>query len=254
MQCFACCPPIRPKGYDHYPFRSSLRRLFIDSTALIKKGVLPQKEMLGFFCPGLGFLDKSGQKIGCLLHPLQNQGRDLRVLTGYQPKCARESCPASRAYAVLSAEDRLYFRDLCLGMDSFSFSSPGQNPVMRLLNLGPLLARLVFKAGPFGLAEMDSWACLGPDLPPAEGWFLAGLAGLRGKQLLWDPDLPVLLKELNHDLLCRLEPLSPRDGGEPLNCLTNEWEARFWRHLTGRNRVVPAELENWRAALNRILI
>jgi hypothetical protein len=228
--------------------------LFIESTGLIKAGVLPQKEILGFFCPGLGFLDEKGHKIGCLLHPLQNQGEDLRVLTGYQAKCARESCSASRAYALLSAAERLYFRDLCLGMDSFTFSSPRQNPLMRLLNLGPGLVRLVFRARPFDLTEMDSWVFLGPDLPPALGWLLTGLVSHRGQKLLWDPNLPGLVRLVSHDLRRRMEPLSPRNAGEHLGSLSNEWEARFWRFLTDRTRAGKAELYDWRCELARILI
>ena len=143
LTCFACCPPIRPAGHDHLDHRSSWRRFLSDNRAEFLAGRLPGKEIMGFFCPGLGFLDPAGRTAGCLYHPLRNQGQDLRVATGYQPKCARETCPELRAFARLEPAAREVLLDLCAGLDAFTFSSRRANPVMRLLGFGPAVATAV---------------------------------------------------------------------------------------------------------------
>lgn len=46
-------------------------------------------------CEYLGFLDKDEKKVGCLLHPQQNQGSDMRDVSFYgQELCAGHLCPS----------------------------------------------------------------------------------------------------------------------------------------------------------------
>ncbi len=46
-------------------------------------------------CEYLGFLDKEEKKVGCLLHPEQNSGNDMRDVSFYgQELCARHLCPS----------------------------------------------------------------------------------------------------------------------------------------------------------------
>ncbi|PKN52071.1 MAG: hypothetical protein CVU55_08425 [Deltaproteobacteria bacterium HGW-Deltaproteobacteria-13] len=48
-----------------------------------------------YCCEYLGFLDKEEKKVGCLLHPMQNDGVDMRDVSFYgQELCAGHLCPS----------------------------------------------------------------------------------------------------------------------------------------------------------------
>jgi len=246
FSCFACCPPIRPAGYEHLADRGSWRRMFAENRADFLAGRLQAKAQTGFFCPGLGFLDKAGRRVGCLLHPAANQGRDLRGPTGYRDKCERESCPESRAYAALPPAERAALMELCQGLDSFQFSSSAQNPVRRLLAFGP---RATAAAAGLGLAardELASWPWL-HELDSAHGWLLGRLVKREGAELLRRSDLAQLMAAETDKLAKQMGPSPPLEQGPPLRELCGEWEARFWLTLGGRRRARLAELEAWRA-------
>ncbi|MDR2862179.1 MAG: hypothetical protein LBV07_06505 [Syntrophobacterales bacterium] len=58
-----------------------------------------------YCCEYLGYLDASCAKVGCLLHPLQNDGEDMRHVSFYgQELCAGHFCPS---YHYLSQEESL---------------------------------------------------------------------------------------------------------------------------------------------------
>lgn len=251
LACFACCPPIRPRGYDHAQWHSSLRRLFIDSTESIRSGVLPQKIMLGFWCDGLGFLDSKGRTIGCLLHPAQNNGQDLRGPTGYQEKCARESCAPSRAFASLETEVADGLAGLCRGMDSFAFSSAA-NPLMKLLSFGPKVSKAVFSMNPGELKAISALAWL-DELDPQMGWLLGRMAGANGPSFLERHDVAVQASDAAAKLAQRIGPPPPIDSGEPPYKLCDEWEARFWKAISRRNKLRPADLRAWRECLEELI-
>lgn len=237
---------MRPAGYDHADFPGSLRRLLGENTADLRAGRGPSRPMVGFWCAGLGFLDPTGRRVGCLLHPAVNQGRDLREVTGYRDKCARESCPAARAWRELSPGAREVLFAAWQGMESFAFSSPRLNPWRRVLALGPGVAELVA-----GLAlapgEPGGWPWLAR-LAPAWGWFLARLAREQGPALWREPELDRVVEQEALALARGLGPLPPVAGGETWHALAGEWEGRFWRRLTGRDRVLPEVWRRWRAA------
>ncbi len=245
LSCFRCCPPLRPAGYDHADHRGPLRRQFSDNRTAFLQGRLPRRPVVGFSCPGLGFLDRRGRTVGCLLHPARNQGRDLRRLTGYAEKCARESCPQARAFAELEPAEQAALLESCRGMDSFQFSSLRLNPLMHLLALGPAVARA---AAGLGLERMVL-----EGLEPDRGWLLQGLIQQGGAELLLEPGLAGRLEELARELARRLAPFPPLERGEPLHVLCSEWEARFWQGLSGRRRCPARELERRRKALARLL-
>lgn len=230
LTCFACCPPIRPAGHDHLDHRSSWRRFLSDNRAEFLAGHRPEKEILGFFCPGLGFLDPAGKTAGCLYHPLRNSGQDLRVATGYQPKCARETCPELRAFARLEPASREALLDLCAGLDAFGFSSRRANPVMRLLGFGPTVAAAVA-----GLKLPDREALAGLawlwEAPPAWGWLLGRLANQGGREVLLRPGLAAEIGEITARLARELGPAPPLAGGRRAPEDGDEWEARFWLAL-----------------------
>lgn len=253
LSCFACCPPIRPAGYDHYPHRRELRREFSLHRQHFIAGRLPQRPLVGFTCPGLGFLDPQGRQVGCLLHPSRNQGRDLRELTGYRDKCARESCPETRAFRLLSAAERASLLEPCRGMDPFQFSSRSQNPLMRLLALGPEVAREAAGLGERWLEELGGLGWL-EELEPSRGWLLSRLLERRGNGLLRQPGLAGVVEDLAGELRRRLMPQPPLEtGGTPLGGICDEWEARLWRSLLGRRQARREELERWRRELAGLL-
>jgi hypothetical protein len=58
-----------------------------------------------YCCEYLGFLGDSEQRVGCLLHPLQNGGKDLRGVSFYgQELCDGHFCPS---YYYISQDEKL---------------------------------------------------------------------------------------------------------------------------------------------------
>jgi hypothetical protein len=250
LSCLACCPPIRPAGYDHADDRGSWRRILSDNRAAFLRGELPDKPMLGFFCPGLGFLDARGVTAGCLLHPAGNGGRDLRGPTGYAGKCARESCPAARAFAALAEPARAALLAACAGLDVFAFSSRRLNPVMRLLAFGPAVAGAAAGLGGLGLERMRGWSWLA-GCEPAWGWLLGLALEQAGPELLGRPGLDQALGEAAGALARALGPRPPLEQGPALAGPCGEWEARLWLALAGRRRLPGDALERWRGLARR---
>ena len=81
--------------------------------------------------------------IGCLLHPVQNGGVDLRYRTDYGEKCEREFCPEAKAFSGLALEAKKFWLHLADGLDSFSYSSRGLNPLFEMMNWGGHLLSLL---------------------------------------------------------------------------------------------------------------
>jgi len=104
------------------------------------KGVLP---ITGFSCWALGYLDKDFSLVGCLLHPVRNEGVDLRFRIDYGEKCARESCPEARAFLELGINKRGFWLHLTDGLDSFSYSSRKVNPLFKMMGWGADLLNLI---------------------------------------------------------------------------------------------------------------
>lgn len=131
--CFACCPPIRPAGYDHFDFKNILVRELMENTKAHE--LVPPKEKIitGYTCWGLGYLDDSRKLIGCLLHPANNNQQDLRDLTGYGPKCRRELCREALTFDSLDKKTKDLTLSLAAGLDSFAYSSLNRNPTFKLL-------------------------------------------------------------------------------------------------------------------------
>ena len=141
--CFACCPPIRPARYEHIQHRSIIRRILCENTQAFKSHGEDKIPITGYSCWALGFLDKNHRVIGCLLHPAQNGGVDLRYRTDYGEKCERELCPEAKAFSGLTLEEKKFWLCLADGLDSFSYSSRALNPLFEMMNWGAHLLSLV---------------------------------------------------------------------------------------------------------------
>jgi len=144
--CFACCPPIRPPGYEHLPYANEIRRVLRENTASLRREDKSLSPITGFSCWALGYLDGGFKRIGCLLHPSQNDGEDLRYRVDYGGKCARESCVEAGIFQILAPEARVFWLRLSEGLDSFSYSSRTRNPLFRVLGWGAPLLNLVAMA------------------------------------------------------------------------------------------------------------
>lgn len=74
-----------------------------------------------YCCEYLGFLDEEEKKVGCLLHPMQNNGVDMRGGSFYgREVCAGHLCPShhfiprSQQLILLAILDDWYLYGLCL--------------------------------------------------------------------------------------------------------------------------------------------
>jgi hypothetical protein len=152
--CFACCPPIRPAGYEHISYKTMVQRTLRENTASFAergKGIFP---ITGFSCWALGYLDKGYQQVGCLLHPGRNEGVDLRYRVDYGDKCQRESCPEAQVFLGLGVEGRKFWLHLARGLDAFSYSSKKANPLFRMMGWGAdLLGRVASREAGRGLTK-----------------------------------------------------------------------------------------------------
>ena len=97
----------------------------------------------GFSCWALGYLDKKYELVGCLLHPAQNDGVDLRFRVDYGTKCEREVCPEAKVFLELGGKEREFWLQLAENLDSFSYSSRKTNPLFKALGWGAGLLKLV---------------------------------------------------------------------------------------------------------------
>lgn len=134
--CFACCPPIRPAGYDHVDHRAPLARMLRENTVSFRErgdGVFPIR---GYSCWALGYLDSGYRLVGCLLHPARNSGVDLRHRVDFGEKCRRETCPEAKVFDGLTPETKYFWLCLAGGLDAFTYSSRKHNPLFNLMGWG----------------------------------------------------------------------------------------------------------------------
>ncbi|MBU1740507.1 MAG: hypothetical protein KKC37_03110 [Proteobacteria bacterium] len=256
--CFACCPPIRPAGYDHLDWETSLRRLLVDNTERFQTSGPRQEIITGYFCWALGFLDRAGKRIGCLLHPAQNQGRGLRHLTGYGDKCRRESCPQTKVFTGLTAEQRTCLMGLADGLDSFEYSSPKKNLMWAGLSWGSVVMAALTEleqGRPIAPARLREFCPVltRPD-PDGRSYVLGRLIRGRGPRVLIDPDLPARLEALVDRIKARAARVidSPLPGGTPAHALPFPPAlARFINRGLGRARVTGDQGHQFQEMIHR---
>ena len=176
--CFACCPPIRPAGYEHIRFEGSVRRMLRDNTREFPRTGGRTRPIIGFSCWALGYVSGYSGRVGCLLHPARNGGVDLRYRVEYGGKCAREHCPGAVTFAGLPVEVRRFWLRLTGGMNSFAYSSPTLNPLFRLTGWGETLLTGIASEGMNGDFTVAS-------LLEAYPFFATGL-NPRGNRYLLD--------------------------------------------------------------------
>jgi hypothetical protein len=134
--CFACCPPIRPAGYEHLQYKNINKRILRENTASFSKKERTVVPITGFSCWALGYVDKDYRLVGCLLHPCQNEGLDLRYRVNYGIKCRRESCREAQTFSGIGLSMKKFWLHLTDGLDSFSYSSRRTNFLFTMLDWG----------------------------------------------------------------------------------------------------------------------
>lgn len=134
--CFACCPPIRPAGYDHFDHKNSIKRLLLENSSEYDPEDKDVRPVTGFSCWAMGYVDNEYRQPGCLLHPCQNRGHDLRYRIDYGTKCIREICYEARVFERLNEEQKKFWLTLAEGMDSFEYSSRKINILFKITGWG----------------------------------------------------------------------------------------------------------------------
>jgi len=190
--CFACCPPIRPAGYEHILYAGMIKRILRENTTAFDPEERTIRPITGFSCWALGYLDPDFRLVGCLLHPARHGDEDLRFRIDYGEKCRRETCPEARIFDRLDPDTRVFWLHLADGLDAFSYSSRTQNPLFHLLNWGPELLTMVAGDAPQAVHSARSLAetypfFTSPLHPRATAWPVARLILLRGTGLLRNP-------------------------------------------------------------------
>jgi hypothetical protein len=147
--CFACCPPIRPAGYDHVDHRLEVARMLRENTASYRKRGDEVSPIRGYSCWALGYLDKGYRLIGCLLHPARNGGLDLRHRVDFGDKCRRETCPEAKIFNTLTPYAKRTWLCLARGLDAFTYSSPRHNPLFKMMGWGREVLEWVARYGPW---------------------------------------------------------------------------------------------------------
>ena len=155
--CFACCPPIRPAGYDHIQYRNIIKRVLRENVRDFRKNDREVIPITGFSCWALGYVDPDYKLVGCMLHPAQNKGIDFRYRIDYGDKCRREICPEGKIFSGLNKDEQRFWLQLTDGLDSFAYSSRKMNPLFKMMGWGTHLLRLIARKEDKGSFTKDSF-------------------------------------------------------------------------------------------------
>ena len=208
--CFACCPPIRPAGYEHGDYESIVKRILRENTRSFAEkgtGVIP---ITGFSCWALGYLDEDCRQVGCLLHPARNDGADLRYRVDYGEKCRRETCPEAKVFLQLDIPERRFWLRPAEGLNSFSYSSKKSNPLFSMLGWGAeTLKRIVCREGGkvfTGRSFYEAYPFFATELNPRANAYLTRALIRRGHlDLLKKAPFPDHFKVFSNQLSDRLK-------------------------------------------------
>jgi hypothetical protein len=209
--CFACCPPIRPAGYEHVRYETMMKRVLRENTRAFRAEEREVRPITGFSCWALGYLDPACRLVGCLLHPARHHGEDLRYRVDFGEKCRRETCPEADAFDRLTPKDHAFWLHLADGLDAFAYSSRSRNPLFRVLNWGPTILRRIRRDAQgrghrHSAASLErAYPILASSLPP-RGWAypVERLCALGGAGLLRKAETPELLESGLRSLILRI--------------------------------------------------
>lgn len=217
--CFACCPPIRPSHYEHIQYRPILERILRENRRAFDNSKNEIKPITGFSCWALGFLDNHYKRVGCLLHPLQNRGKDLRYRVDYGDKCRREVCPEEAVFSSLRVSIRHIWLHLSEGLDSFSYSSKHINPLFTMMGWGKYLLQRIASEESQAIVSWDTFLQTYPFFstelkPRGHAYLLTRLIRRKGFHLLKSDAFRSEFEALSSDLSQRIGlGINPRPDG-----------------------------------------
>jgi hypothetical protein len=252
--CFSCCPPIRPAGYEHVTYRNYLKRELLENTRRQDAWGTDLRPITGFTCWALGYLDSGYKRVGCLLHPALHGGKDLRYRVGYEDKCSRETCPEAKTFLLLSPEERLFWLGLARGLDSFSYSSRGENPLFTLLGWGPFIFSLIASeeegANLERVSFFEEYPFFKTDLlPKSNAYLLRRVVGHDRLRLLRNPLFRIEFERFSKGIAERFG--SSAQEGTVSHRLDLEEDFRdFLRLHLHRAKIHPMEAGNLKSAVD----
>jgi hypothetical protein len=187
--CFACCPPIRPAGYDHLDYKNSIKRLLLENSLAYDPESKTVRPITGFSCWAMGYIDAEYRKPGCLLHPCQNKGNDLRYRIDYGTKCIRETCHEAKVFELLNKDQKNFWLRLADGMDSFEYSSRKINILFGVIGWGnKILATIADKESDKTLDKshfLETFPFFNSNISPkGNAYLLTYLVNERGTEVL----------------------------------------------------------------------
>ncbi len=216
--CFACCPPIRPAGYDHLDYKNSIKRMLLENTA----GYIPEdisiRPVTGFSCWAMGYLDPGFRQPGCLLHPSKNNGNDLRYRIDYGSKCLRETCHEAKVFEMLNKDQKNFWLKLADGLDSFEYSSRKTNILFNILGWGnKVLASIADKeSGRFfdRLFFLKSYPFFDSKISPkGYAYLLTYIINGAGSEVLRKPEFKRSFKVFSRNLTAAIKERFDRGEG-----------------------------------------
>lgn len=216
--CFACCPPIRPAEYDHFDYKNTIKRILLENSSEYRPEEKNIRPITGFSCWAMGYLDPGKKQPGCLLHPSQNSGDDLRYRIDYGTKCMREICHEARIFERLNETQKKFWLKLTDGMDSFEYSSRKNNILFKIINWGDKVLALLadkesggnlnrlqfFKAYPFFDNEIS---------PKENAYLLTFIVNDRGSEVLKKTGFKKSFKLFSKHLIEGIKQRFDRSGG-----------------------------------------
>lgn len=217
--CFACCPPIRPAGYEHIQYAGSVRRMLRENTHAFGSRLPGERPIRGWSCWALGYMDARFRLVGCLLHPSRHRGEDRRWQVAYGDKCSRETCPEALEFQRLSGCARRFWLHLTAGLDSFAYSSRTRNPLFRMLGCGAEVLEGVAAHNPVALDWPDllrRYPVFAAHLSPkAHAYLLGAVLQERGVGALAEPGFRYRFEQAAAALRKRLGHAPWRAGSAP---------------------------------------
>lgn len=216
--CFACCPPIRPAGYDHINYKSIINKVLLENTSGYNPEERDIRPVTGFSCWALGYLDPEYKQPGCLLHPSQNNGEDLRYRIDYGTKCVRESCHEARIFETLSEEQKHFWLRLARGMDSFEYSSRKINILYKIISWGNKILALIADRETEKNLDRSRFLQLYPffncTIPPkGNAYLLTYVANERGCEVLKKRGIEKSFRLFSKKLISGIKERFDRGGG-----------------------------------------
>lgn len=245
--CFACCPPIRPAGYEHRQYRNIIKRMLRENTRQFNRKDDSVVPITGFSCWALGYLDVGCKRIGCLLHPICNDGMDLRYRVDYGEKCRRETCPEAKVFSRLTIEAQAFWLQLTEGLDSFAYSSAKHNPLFGLMGWGEgLLGRIAEKerGKSYDVSSFfETYPLFKTHLRPRDhAYLLDRVTNKKSVLLLKQQGFRAAFENHAARLLTRVErDMRPAAGGPPVHQLDLDPHFRDFLRLSLRRTWLPME-------------